>query len=224
MTAEDGKEDLEIRIHESISVRESISIRKESSYLLQSHRERVQRLLNHSALDQHDIIDVLISLHIVLEVGVNTFFRQVLPLTKGGEIFAFDKTTENLDNISFGDKVAMFLYSGTFDFSGKEQQARDYHKIIGEIKRFSEMRNKLLHGHAVSVLYADGKNTHSKLSKELSLERLGTQVRSFHTILDGLAFYFERYTKGGFTPHGKQQYVKSYLDTSFLPHCHFQSE
>lgn len=213
-----------IKIHETISISDHIAIKSESSYLIKSHRDKVRELIANSKLDQEDIIDILISLHIVLEVGVNAFFRQILPIIKSRDVFVFDKFTENLDSINFGDKVAMFIYSGSFDLSGKEKEAREYHKIIKKIKHFSEMRNKLLHGHAISSLYEDGKSEHSTLSKKLNLKTMGEQMKSFRTIVEGLAFYFQCYTQGGFTPAGKEQYIKEYLDTSFLPHGHFDSE
>lgn len=219
-----NNKELSIHGHDSVTVSDHIAVKKESCYLLQSHRDKAKELIAHSELNQHDIMDVLISLHIVLEIGINTFFRQILPVKKGRDVFAFDKTTENLDNINFGDKVATFVYSSDFNFNGKEEQAQEYHKIIKEIKRSSEMRNRLLHGHAISSLYEDGKSKHSTLSKKLNLKTMGQQIKSFRTILEGLAFYFQCYTQGGFTPAGKEKLIKAYLDTSFLPHGHFDSE
>ena len=211
---------------DGIRMSDSVSVRTESVYLLQSHRNKARDLLVSSDLTQHDIMDALVSLHIVLEVGINTFFRQIFPFGNLRHIFDSEKTIENLDAISFTDKVAMFLYAGSFSFANEEERkkAGEYQKIIGEIKRFSEMRNKLLHGHSIGVLHADGKKTHSALSKKLNLDTLQKQVVSFHTILEGVAFFFEHCTQGGFTEHGKQQYIEAYLDTAFLPVTHFSGK
>lgn len=212
-------------MHDEIQITESLSIRKESSHLLNLHRKIVYSLLCKSNLDQTELMEVLISLHIVLEIGINTFLRQIFLSPKNRTIFDQTKIIDNLDNISFGDKVAVFIYSSEFDFKDDEiKTAKDFHKIIGEIKHFSAMRNKLLHGHGVIEIFEEGGSQKSALSKELNPNKLHQQIKSFSFILNGLAFYFKHYTQGGWTEAGKQQYIDSYLDTKFLPTTNFISE
>jgi hypothetical protein len=212
-------------MNDKIQITESLSIRKESSHLLNLHRETVHSLLCKSNLDQTELMEVLVSLHIVLEIGINTFFRQIFLSPKNRAVFDQTKIIDNLDNINFGDKVALFIYSSEFDFDNDEIEiAKKFHKIIGEIKQFSAMRNKLLHGHGIIEIYEEGGSKKSALSKELNLDKLKKQIESFKLILDGLSFYFKHYTQGRWTKAGKQQYIDAYLDTKFLPTTNFISE
>lgn len=211
-------------MHDKIQITESLSIRKESVHLLKLHQKNIQSLLCKSELVQTELMEVLISLHIVLEIGINTFFRHIFLSPKNRRMFDQIKIIDNLENISFGDKVAIFIYSSEFDFKDDEiETARDFHKIIGKIKDFSKMRNKLLHGHGVIEIFEEGGSQKSTLSKELDLNKLQQQIESFTFILNGLAFYFKHYTQGGWTEAGKQQYIDSYLDTKFLPTTNFNS-
>lgn len=212
-------------MHDKIQITESLSMRKESVHLLKLHQKNIQSLLCKSELAQTELMEVLISLHIVLEIGINTFFRQIFLSPKNRTIFDQTKIIENLDNISFGDKVTIFIYSSEFNFRDNEiETAKNSHKIIGEIKHFSAMRNKLLHGHGVIEFFEEEGSRKSALSKELNPNKLQQQIKSFTFILNGLAFYFKHYTQGGYTEAGKQQYIDSYLDTKFLSTTNFISE
>lgn len=222
MSMSNEKRDIEVNVSDTVKISESLSIRNESCHLLNLHRANVTRILNESDLDKNDLIEVCVSLHIVLEVGINTFLRHILLSHTNKRLYGHEKIIENLDSIGFGDKVATFIYMSPFDFSD-EERAAEAHKIINEIKKFSGMRNKLLHGHSISTLYEDGKTSKSTLSKDLNLNKLQEQILSFNKILNGLAFYFEHYTLGGFTDAGKKQLIDAYLDTTFLPITRFSS-
>jgi len=205
-----------INVLENIHISESITIYKESSYLLISNKQKVSDLLNNSGLDQNNIIDIFISLHIVLEVGINTLFRQLIdPMFKKEEII------ENLDKINFIHKTEMFVYYSEFNFKDLKK-AKGYLSIINKLINFSEMRNKLLHGHSISTRFEIGnnKNIKSKLSNNLNLKKLQKQLNDFCFILEGMSFFLDSLNMG-LTESRKKIFKESYLDYSFLPITHF---
>lgn len=208
-------------VSDSVSVSESISTSTESDYLLQSSKAKVTKMLVHSQLDQDNLIDIFINLHIILEVGINTLFRHLItPMLK--KDVDTHKMVENLDKINFIDKVTMFVYYSKFEFTDIAK-ATQYHAIIGELKEFSEMRNKLLHVHAISSRFEDGRNSHSSLKKNLNLAKLQKQIMSFRFITEGLSYYLDCLSSG-LTNSSKEDYKKAYLSSDFLTHTSFSSE
>jgi len=213
--------EIKINVSDAIGISESISISTESNYLLISNKEKVAYLLNNSDLNQNDIIDVFIGLHIILEVGINTLFRQLIsPVLK--EKIDIHEMVENLDKVNFIDKTIMFIYYSRFDFKDLDQAGR-FHSIISKLRSFSEMRNKLLHGHSISTRSENGVNTKSRLAKNLNLNKLQEQLLNFRFILEGMGFYLDSLNMG-VTDAGKKAYKESFLDYSFLPITHFGSE
>lgn len=200
---------------------ESIIVTTESNYLLISNKKKVSILLSNSSLSQEDIMDTLISLHIILEVGINTLLRHLVPTQLKIKV-GVQEITENLDKINFIDKVIFFIYYSEFKFPDLEIAA-NYHGIINKIRNFSEMRNKLLHGHSISTHFNGEVNKKSKLMEKLNLSKLGEQINDFKFILEGIGFYVDSLNTG-LTKGGKESYKKAYLDTSFLPIIHFKSE
>jgi hypothetical protein len=194
----------------------TIQARTETDYLIISNKEKVKDLVSNSELDENDIVDIFISLHIVLEVGLNTLFRHIslAGIKKNVDTFAI---IENLDKISFIDKVTMFIYNSNFNFNGQEDKANEYHKIIGKLKNFSEMRNRLLHGHSISKIFDGDKNRRSPLKKQITLENLDRQIKAFAYILEGTRFYLDC-LDGSLTPEGKRSFGDNYLDSNFIPH------
>src|ERR1035437_5249789 len=85
----------------------TMSITIESNYLFYSNRKKVSELLCKDKLDQNDIIDIFIGLHIVLELGINNVFRKIITPTLQKKI-STHIMIENLDNINFIDKIVMF--------------------------------------------------------------------------------------------------------------------
>lgn len=203
-------------INDEINIEENISMRTKSDYLIISHRKKCKDLIEISPLSPEDIIDILISLHIVLEVGINAFFRQITLNAIKKTIGTLD-VVKNIDQISFIDKTTLFIYNSTFDFSGKNDQASEYHKIIGMLKDFSGIRNSLLHGHAIMTVSNGVDVQHSKLKEQINLKYLDEQLKKFRFILEGLSFYFDCLVSS-WTSSGKEDLKKEYLDISFLPH------
>lgn len=190
-------------------------MRKESDYLIISNKKKISNLISYSELDENDIIDVLISLHLVLEVGLNTLFRHISLMSIKKRANRFE-IIRNLDNISFIDKTVLFIYDSKFNFDGKMDKANKYHDIIGKLKEFSGVRNKLIHGHSISTIFDGEKNIKSPLKKELSLEKLGEQIKRFTFILEGMSFYLDC-LDSPITESGKSDFKKEYLNRDFLP-------
>lgn len=193
-----------------------IRARIESDYLLISNRSKCEKLLMSSDLDENDIIDILICLHMVLEVGLNTLYRHLSLFSLKKNINPL-KVIENLDNITFIDKTTLFIYNSKFDFAGKEKLANEYHGIIDTIKDFAGIRNGLLHGHSISTILEEGAKTHSKLKKEINLEKMKKQIVKFCFITEGMRFYLDCLDTT-LTKEGRESLKKSYLDDGFLPH------
>lgn len=216
-----GKKIKKINITDQIILSDSVTMTLESNHLLQSNKDNLQNLLINSELDRNNLIDIFISLHIVLEVGINTLFRKLITPTLRKNV-NLHVMIENLDNINFIDKTIMFIYYSKFNFDDVSK-ATEYHKIINKIRAFSEIRNKLLHGHVISSISKDGKNSESTLIKKLNLSQLQTQIKDFRFILDGMCFYLDA-LDSNLTQEGKDSYKKAYLDHNFLPHVSFDSK
>ena len=195
---------------------EKITMFKESQYLIISNKEKCSYLAGESELDFNDIVDCFISLHIVLEVSLNFLYRNLSLLSMKKTIDSF-KIMENIDNINFIDKTILFIYNSKFNFNGKLDKATEYHKIIGTMRDFSNVRNKLLHGHSISTIYEQEEKSHSNLKKKISLECLGEQIKKFRFIMEGMRFYLDC-LDSNLTEQGKEDFKKEYLNDDFLPY------
>lgn len=195
---------------------ERISMFKESQHLIITNKEKCSFLAGESELNFNNIIDCLISLHIVLEVSLNSLFRNLSLLSMKKSIDQF-KIIENIDNINFIDKTILFIYNSKFNFNGKLDKATEYHKIIGTMKDFSNIRNKLLHGHSISTIYEQEEKSDSSLKKNISLEYLGEQIKKFRIIMEGMRFYLDC-LDSNLTEQGKEDLKKEFLNDDFLPH------
>lgn len=204
-----------------VTLSDSVSMTLESNYLLISNKKKLTDLISNSELNRNDLIDIFIGLHIVLEVGINTLFRKIITPTLKKGIDVYDMT-ENLDNVNFIDKTIMFIYYSKFNFDDISK-ATEYHKIIGKLKAFAEMRNKLLHGHSISSTSKDGINSQSKLISKLNLSKLQTQIMDFRFVLNGMCFYLDA-LESNLTQAEKNEFKKTCLDQSFLPHTSFSSD
>lgn len=188
----------------------------ESVYLISSHREKCAAILEKDNISENEIIDFLISLHIVLEVSLNTFLRQLYRMIHPFNLEFFEdlEILKNLDNINFIDKTTLFIYTGNFAFLNKEK-TKEYSKIIDTLKTFSEIRNKLLHGHSISSISYGETKLNSKTKELLTSKFLEDQIRRFKYILDSLKYYLEN-LKSPLTESGKQALIDQYLNYSFL--------
>src|ERR1035437_9876343 len=155
-----------MKMMESIKISDSVSFTVESNYLFYSSRKKISELLEKDKLNQNDIIDIFIGLHIVLELGINNVFRKIITPTLQKKI-STHIMIENLDNINFIDKIVMFIYYSKFNFTDIDK-ATEYHKLIKKLRSFSEMRNKLLHGHSIMEVSGEKGISKSKLKKNLN--------------------------------------------------------
>ena len=187
----------------------------ESVHLIKKNKKICNHLL---ALDKHteeNIVDFLISLHIVLEVSLNSLFRR-LTIEQIKKSVDRLKVIENLDNISFIDKTILFIYSSNFNFRSKLDKATKYHKIISKMKQFSEARNKLLHGHSISTLFPqEGPERDSGMRALLSEKYMKEQIKRFKFILEGMRFYIDC-LESDFTSSGKKYLKKEFLNDDFF--------
>lgn len=192
-----------------------IEARTESMYLVQSNKKKCTELLKKDSLSENEMIDFYISLHIVMEASLNAFFRN-LSLIQIQKSVNKLQIAKNIDSISFIDKTTLFIYNYRYDFKGNIEQADEYHSIIGKLKNFSGVRNKLLHGHSISTLFQDGDNNQQSETRTLlDKEKIQIQIQLFKDIFKGLRFYLD-HIDSSLTESGKESFKKEYLDDNFL--------
>jgi hypothetical protein len=199
---------------DEIKLGESVFFMVESNHLFYSHKEKLKNLLNKNELDRNDVIDIYFSLHLVLELGINNVFRKIITPGLKNNIDTHEMV-ENLDSISFRDKIVMFIYYSKFNFNEISDATR-YHSIINKIKKFSEIRNKLFHGHSISEISNNKGISRSNLREKLKFEVLKKHVEDFKFILEGLAYYIDCLESEN-TSDGKRQFIKTYLSHDFIP-------
>lgn len=204
---------LKIKITDTLEINDSVKARSESVYLIISNKEKCRQLLDKKSLEEGDIIDFLISLHIVLEVGLNSLFRNLSLMGIKKDVNEFE-IIKNIDNINFIDKTALFIYDAKFNFNSKLAEASRYHSIIGTLRSFAEIRNRLLHGHSISSVFSEGETKHSPLRKSITPESIGSQVEKFKFILEGMRFYIDC-LDSSLTTSGRESFKKEYLNDDF---------
>jgi len=205
---------LNLNLEESIGVSESISARLESGYLIIKNKEICSSILIMQNPSENDLIDFFVSIHLVMEISLNTFFRMIslVEMQKRVDPLAVIK---NLDGINFIDKTILFIYNSHFNFNGDLDNADRYHSIIGQLRQFSEPRNKLLHGHSISTLFHQDTNRHSETRNIITRERMNNQINLYKNIMNGLKFYFDC-LQSSFSTSGKDSIKSEYLDDAFL--------
>lgn len=142
-------------------------------------------------LNDVEILDFLLSLHLVLEIGVNSFFRSLYYIYSNLE---FSKYENLLDDVSFLNKIQYFLSSNRFTYrDGKEvDEAEKLAKqVISDIKNFNEVRNKIVHGHSISE-YSGAVSKKSKLLELIRPSQVKDQVERFKKIIDSLNYFVDR--------------------------------
>lgn len=189
----------------------------QSEYLIISYREKIGKLIEQSPLtEEGEFIDILIGLHIILEVGLNSLFRQISLSSIKKNIDRLE-IMDNIDKINFIDKLVLFIYNSKFNFGSESEEAEHHHKIIGILRDFSETRNKLLHGHAIATFHIEGDDIRrlSRSKQMLNLDFLQKQIIKFRKILMGVRFYLDHLE--GLSESYKQDLANSYLDDTFMP-------
>lgn len=172
--------------------------------------KRLVNLLGKKDLTEEDIVDSFISLHLILEASLNSFFRE---LTRQNLFVSDIEVFERLDKISFTDKVSMFIYTYDFNFDKKDLKERKKHKnLVSRLINFSNIRNILLHGSTImEVENGKGEVTMSKAKKIINQKTLKEQISSFKEIIEGMRFYIK---------HLKlpEEAINLLLGTTFLDH------
>lgn len=204
---------IKLNIEDTVGVSDTVRLWFDSPYLIIANRNRCKELLLKKERSQEDIIDILIALHIVLEVGINSTFRDVALLSIKKSVDQF-KVIENIDNIDFISKTVLFIYNSNFDFSNKLDEANEYHSIIETLKDFSNMRNKLLHGHSISTLIEGSTSRHSSLKSALTESYLKKQLEKYKFIMEGMRFYISCLDLGR---ANIEHYEKHFLNYDFIP-------
>lgn len=196
---------------------DTIQTYQESLYLLLSNRQKCQDLLNKETLEENDIIDIYISLHLVLEVGLNGLHRQIItsqivkPIDK-------HEVIRNIDGIGFIEKTILFIYNAHFDFRSDLHESAIHHKIIGKLKGFAGIRNKLLHGHSIGSLTDDENVTSiSDARSNLDINKLKTQIKLFIDINNGMKFFLDHLDNDGWSESYIEDLKNQYLNYSFIP-------
>jgi len=211
---------MEIRVSDGITISESFGFTKESHYLLFSSRDHCKRILAHPKREEGDRIDFQLYLHRVLEIGIHSLFRQ---LTYLGTTFQ-DRflRVQEMDAISFIHKTAMLIHLWRFKIEGEDDQkkALEYAQVARKMRAFSEVRNKLEHGHAIVEYVAyDGEGNvtdkaETKATDFTTEESMQRQIELFRQITEAVSFYIKR------LPHlseqGKDDLCKEFLGSSFL--------
>ena len=197
----------------------------ESTHLIKTNKWKCEKIFKEGNFSENNIIDILISLHLIMEIGINGLFRVMSHPTFKKDVDILDRM-EKIDKINFIDKVTMFIYFGNFDFTDTKyfknrlEDATKYHKIIGTLKNFAEIRNSLLHGHSLGIVHnldmSNKRNT--KTQEKLNEDFLKKQIKKFKFIMNGIGFYLDCYDKERIPIDTKAGWFGAYLETNFLYH------
>jgi len=190
-------------------------IRQENHHIFLSNKIRCREILSNNSKTKEDIIDFLISLHLVLETGLNSFYREIILIQLQKNIEQ-TKIANNLDNINFIDKTALFFYLPRFNFHDKINEADTYHKAIGKLRQFSEVRNKLLHGHMNGqVTYSEEHRVETRAFELVSEENMNSQIEIFKFANEAVGFYFD-HLETSISSEGKKDIKNFFLPKTFL--------
>ncbi len=196
---------------------DTIQMYQDSLYLLQSNRLKCQELLSKDRLEENDIIDIYISLHIVLEVGLNALHRQIITSQIVKPIDRLE-VIKNIDGIGFIEKTILFIYNAHFDFHSNLDESAIHHKIIGKLRSFAGIRNKLLHGHSIGSLTNDENITRvSEARSNLEIDKLKAQIKLFIDINNGMKFFLDHLDNDGWSDGYIEDLKNEYLNYSFIP-------
>jgi hypothetical protein len=199
---------------DGLKLTESVTMTIESNHLYNSSINKVSRLLSKECVNRNDLIDIFVGLHLILELGINNIFRKIiLPSIK--KQIGTHKIFNNLDNISFLNKIVMFVYYSKFNFPDNKK-ATEYHKIIGTLRNFSQIRNKLFHGHSITEISKNGNTTRSSTMEKLDTIVLKNQIKDFKFIIKGMRYYVDCFDTT-ITSIDKDKYKKSFLMDDFIP-------
>lgn len=206
---------------------------KKNEYLIHSSRGKCKKILEKTNLNENDIIELFLYLHLILEISINYLLSYILKL-KLNTVFQNEEDIlsfiEQLETIPFSNKILLFISYSTFQFKSeeKENMIKFYKKLPGIIREFTGIRNKLLHGHNISetgsVSTEGGTNIihTSKIKKELNQKKVNSQVLNFYKINKIISIFILK-SDSSLTISGRNTLINSYLDTSFIPEKYYKN-
>lgn len=184
-------------------------------HLIDSNRAKCKEIFSKQEWRDGELIDGYIALHIVLEASLNSLYRQLALKFLVKEVDHIE-VMKNIDRISFIDKTVLFIYNSKFNFGDRLSDANLYHSVINKIRAFCEIRNQLLHGHAIATITdSNGARRHTAARNNIAYPRLVQQLNDFRFIVTGIGFFVEHLE--GLSAAEVQRYKEAYLDYDFLP-------
>jgi hypothetical protein len=202
---------LKARTGDFISIGESVSIKIESNAFLNKKRNDCHEILIKENPKELDIMEFLLNLHIVLEIGINSFFRNYYSYITTIDCI---KKNHTIDEINFKDKIKFFLISNIFIFNSGEDKIninKKSEQIIQQIITFSQIRNKIIHGHSVS----ETDQEKSKLRKKLTNKSMTDQITIFKEIISSLNFFIGK-VESKINKKQIEMFQKNFLSDNFL--------
>lgn len=203
-------------------------------YLLSKHQKIVLEMLNN--IDDNNIsierkVDFVVSIHLVLEIWINDFFRSsILPKHLGHTINKqLIEVVNNFDKISFSDKIIALVgfititTTNIFDIQNKNGiNICENIGVIWNIKNFSKYRNLALHGSFLwsitleNNIKSSSSDFESMFLQEISKIDLKVHFHEFSKIIFSVStlwwvfFYRERFE----STHIGKTIKKFWFDTS----------
>lgn len=171
-------------------------------------RSNILLAKNVTDLTVNDKLDVIISLQILLEAGVNSIVRELAVHTLKKDITYVD-VARDLDSIGFREKTASFIYGATFEFGEDLPEASSRRKVLGKMQNFTRYRNAIMHGHTIATQSINGARSSTALHDILDDdEAFKKHVKQYSEILDDIKFYVNHLSNETID---KNKLINSYL-------------
>lgn len=161
-----------------------------------------------SNLSVYDKIDIIISLQILLETGVNYIIRDLAMYSLKKNITYVD-VAKDLDGIGFREKTASFIYGATFDFGSDITEASRRRKVLGKMQNFTQYRNAIMHGYTIARQSVKGAESSTALHNILNDNTaFKLHIKQYAEIIEDLKFYVNHLSDESID---KDKLVKTYL-------------
>lgn len=161
-----------------------------------------------SDLSVNDKLDVIISLQILLEAGVNSVIRDLAVHSLKKDLTYVD-IAKDLDGVGFREKIASFIYGATFNFGTDTAEASARRKVLGKMQNFTQYRNAIMHGHTIAYQSVNGTRSSTVLHDILEdNEVFKRHVAQYATIIDDVKFYVDHLADESLD---KEKLTKQYL-------------
>ena len=175
-------------------------------------RKKCSEILEKENIEQVDIYEFLIHLHLVLESAIHIFFRRIMLAKHIGynNSKKKEKNRELIDNIGFIDKVVILKNISRF----KPDEGEKYDSAISDLINFAEVRNKLLHSHKMAEIQDGNRIYKTRALELLSRKKMDEQIKIFKKVMVALNFYYD-YLELEEIKHAGDM-ITCYLDAKFL--------